>query len=154
MRRSIVIVLVCLLIPQTVLAVQFGITPTKVEVNISGYESAKVTFSQVRDFRGVVEISLKDIPLQFSPTVAIVSPENSEITVNLFGDGSGKTYKGYIRLLPVTRDQPVGTGIQIPTTVHQTRDGLFSPEAVLAVIAAMVAVGVSWLIIRRFRERF
>lgn len=158
MKRALVIIAaLSFLMAAPVNAGSFGISPSQVELQVPTDGMAQVEF-KVHNFTGDIQIDTENIPLRISPSSASVSPENDEVILTFYGNGSStsQTYEGKILFLTTSSEDEVKMGIKVKARVMNIADGglrsRYSLIIGLAVAAACIGAG-AFTIRRRLRRR-
>ena len=113
-----------LTIASPALALSLGVSPTHVELEVTGNDSTVVNVN-IHYFDGDVEISLVDIPLRVEPSIIHVEALDEPVVVELtiYGNNSlgSQVYDGYIRFIAVSGGAATG-GVQIIAKVTNMTD--------------------------------
>jgi len=120
-----ILVAAMLSVASPALALSLGVSPTQVELEVSG-DSSITTNVNIHYFDGDIQISLIDIPLRIEPEIITVEASELPIEVELtiYGDSSlgSKVYNGYIRFIAVSGGAATG-GVQVIAKVTNIVEG-------------------------------
>jgi len=109
-----------LLLASPVLAASLGISPSSVELEVSGDGSATADL-QVHYFSGDVQVSLVDIPLRVEPETIHVDAlsEPVDVQLTIYGDESlgSQVYNGYIRFLGLS-GETVAVAVKVKAKIN------------------------------------
>jgi len=121
-----VLVVAMLIVASPVLALSLGVSPTHIELEVTG-DGSTTTSVDIYYFNGDVDISLVDIPLSVEPSTIHVDASDGPVTVELtiYGNHSLDTqvYDGYIRFIAVSGGAATG-GVQVIAKVTNIADGI------------------------------
>ncbi len=119
-----------LLLASPVLVASLGISPSSVELEVSGDGSATADL-QVHYFSGDVQVSLVDIPLRVEPETIHVDAldEPVDVQITIYGDESlgSQVYNGYIRFLGMT-GETVAVAVRVKAKINHIVAGQPLPE--------------------------
>lgn len=112
------------------LAAALGISPSHVELEVSGDGSTTADF-KVHYFSGDIKVSLIDIPLTVGPQTLHIEPsgEPVDIELTIYGDESlgSQVYNGYIRFLGMS-GETVAVAVRVKASVTHIVEGQPVPK--------------------------
>lgn len=124
------ILVAVMLVATPALALSLGVSPTHVELEVTGDGTTTVSVN-IHYFSGDVDISLVNIPLRVEPSTIHVDASGEPVAIELtiYGNHSLDTqvYDGYIRFIAVSGGAATG-GVQIIAKVTNVADGIPAPS--------------------------
>lgn len=120
---GLLLVLISFLVPVSVYAAGFGLSPYIVDTEIEQGKPINLPFT-VKGFNGILDISAENLPVEITPQSMIVS-DGSNIVVTLICNlATENEYNG--KLVFLAKGEGVQSGIKVPC--HLTIKGLSSTQ--------------------------